>query len=354
MIVKENTRATLLLTVQFSGYKEGAAKPFGPVEWSRFLIWLERSGKAPEDLFTADIRKLMANWEDRSINVDRVEKLLDQGSELDKALERWHDSGVWLVTQSDARYPEKLIRRLNRKSPPLLFGMGNALLFDTPALAIVGSRGISEGDKKYSRDLGRFAALQGYTIVSGAARGVDENAMLGALEAGGTAIGYLPGRLLSISSSKKYSHYITKNDLLLVSPYHPESGFSVGNAMGRNKYIYCQSDAAIVVHAGTTGGTWSGALEALKQKWVPLWVKTQDDKNSGNHLLMEKGAFRLKDQNPETVSFKALTQPQNTDLINLQTSFLDSNYPDVRLVDSGEEGEILNRKDKEEIHRPKK
>jgi len=34
--------------------------------------------------------------------------------------------------------------------------------------------------------------------------------------------------------------------------------------MAKNKYVYGMADAAVIVHSGTTGGTWSGALEILK------------------------------------------------------------------------------------------
>jgi len=77
--------------------------------------------------------------------------------------------------------------------------------------------------------------------------------------------------------------------VVLISPFYPEAGFSVGNAMARNKYIYCLADAAVVVHAGKKGGTLNGAEENLKQRWVPLWVKPTEDKDAANEQLVNKG-----------------------------------------------------------------
>ena len=37
--------------------------------------------------------------------------------------------------------------------------------------------------------------------------------------------------------------------LVLISACDPKSGFNVGNAMQRNKYIYALSDAALVVNS---------------------------------------------------------------------------------------------------------
>ena len=80
------------------------------------------------------------------------------------------------------------------------------------------------------------------------------------------------------------------NNLVLISPFYPEAGFSPGNAMQRNKYIYCLSDSAIAVHSGTKGGTWNGAIENINKQWVPLWVKETQDSEAGNAQLVAKGA----------------------------------------------------------------
>jgi predicted Rossmann fold nucleotide-binding protein DprA/Smf involved in DNA uptake len=86
--------------------------------------------------------------------------------------------------------------------------------------------------------------------------------------------------------------------LVLVSPFNPEAGFDVGNAMARNKYIYCLSDAGIVVSTSKEkGGTWNGAIENLKYGWVPLWVKKHADPDSGNAALIQRGARWLPSEN---------------------------------------------------------
>ena len=70
----------------------------------------------------------------------------------------------------------------------------------------------------------------------------------------------------------------------------------VGNAMARNKYIYCMALHAIVVSSTPNrGGTWTGAVENLGQGWVPLWVKETDAADSGNPRLVERGGRWLAD-----------------------------------------------------------
>jgi predicted Rossmann fold nucleotide-binding protein DprA/Smf involved in DNA uptake len=161
---------------------------------------------------------------------------------------------------------------------------------------MVGSRNATQGDLDFAHKMGGEAAEAGYSIVSGGARGIDESAMLGALEKEGTVIGVLSDRLLKAATSSKYRPALMARNLVLMSPFNPEAGFDVGNAMARNKYVYCLADAAVIVHSGTTGGTWSGALENLKHGWVPMWVKPTDDLKSGNAQIVAKGARWLPGQ----------------------------------------------------------
>ena len=86
-------------------------------------------------------------------------------------------------------------------------------------------------------------------VVSGGARGVDATAMLAALEIDGTATGVLANGLLSAALSGEWRRYVKKNDLCLVSTNSPEAPFQVGLAMGRNKYIYCLADYALIVRS---------------------------------------------------------------------------------------------------------
>lgn len=93
-----------------------------------------------------------------------------------------------------------------------------------------------------------------------------------------------------MATSQKWRNGLLNNNLVLVSPFYLEAGFNIGNAMARNKYIYCLADTAVIVHSGKTGGTWSGAIENLKKAWVPVWVKPTDDTEAGNADIVKQGA----------------------------------------------------------------
>jgi predicted Rossmann fold nucleotide-binding protein DprA/Smf involved in DNA uptake len=63
-------------------------------------------------------------------------------------------------------------------------------------------------------------------------------------------------------------------------------------AMGRNKLIYTLADYAVIVASDAEkGGTWAGATEALKAKWIPVFVLKHPAMPEGNKLLLQKGAL---------------------------------------------------------------
>jgi predicted Rossmann fold nucleotide-binding protein DprA/Smf involved in DNA uptake len=296
MPLSAQTQAVLLLTAHLPKSGKGEPRPLSPSEWGRFALWLKDHTCGPESLLTDDPPGLLAGWLDKTVSLHRIEALLGRGGALGLALEKWERAGLWVMTRSDPDYPDRFKKRLRADAPPLLFGSGNRKLLGDGGLAVVGSRDAGEGDLSFAATLGLETSSHAMPIVSGGARGIDEAAMLSALEHQGTAIGVLADSLLRAATSAKYRKHLMVNNLVLVSPFNPEAGFDVGNAMARNRYIYCLADAAIVVSSTRDkGGTWTGAVENLKEGWVPLWVKPGCEEGSGNAELVRRGARWLPD-----------------------------------------------------------
>jgi len=90
----------------------------------------------------------------------------------------------------------------------------------------------------------------------------------------------------------KYRAGLREKRVALISPFHPEAKFNVGNAMGRNKFIYALSDFALSISTEEKkGGTWAGATEELKRdKARPVFVRMEDGAPQGNRALMQYGA----------------------------------------------------------------
>ena len=295
-LITENAKAILLLCGHFGAADDRQLHPLSIREYNEMAEWLMRKTWEPAHLL--DGNNLSA-LDEALVPVDpkRLKSLLARGAAMAIAVEKWLNKGLWVVCRSDPGYPRRLKQHLKRNAPPILYGVGNQRLLSAGGLAVVGSRRIDNAMELFAREAGRAAARSGMQLVSGAARGVDETAMLGALEQGGSVVGVMADSLLRAALSGKYRQGIRNGQLLLVSPYHPESRFNVGNAMGRNKHIYALADVALVVNADfQKGGTWAGAEEELRREGGrPVFVRATPPVSKGNAGLMNMGGRPLPD-----------------------------------------------------------
>ncbi len=303
-----NTKAILLLTAPLiSGGRGREAALLTAGEYRALAARLHSVDAEPADLLQPDADPLMDQCS-AVVDKERLDALLGRGFLLSQVVEYWRARAIWVVSRADDSYPPLLKKRLKRDAPALLYGCGDIeIAAARGALAIVGSRNVNESLKEYARDVAALSAKAGRTVVSGAARGIDQTAMNGALEAGGKAIGVLAGDLERTIMNREYRNLLLKKRLLLISPYDPKARFNVGHAMQRNKTIYALADAALVVNAAVNnGGTWAGAIEQLqKYQAVPVYVRSTGESSEGIEALQREGAKPWP--NPETPkSFKKI------------------------------------------------
>ena len=244
---------------------------------------------------------------------ERLNALIQRGVSLALWLERWLNAGMWILSWEDDGYPGILTQRLGEQAPVLLYGFGRMELLNEHGLAIVGSRNVSDNLQDLTREIANGCAWEKWNVITGGARGVDRAAMNGVLEEYGACVAVLPADLGRTAADSSLREYLLADKLCLVSPYHPESGFSVGNAMGRNKVIYCLSDCALVVACEKQkGGTWAGAVENLKRGWVPLFVYLGEWAPPDNEHLLAEGAFAfptVDDQPLRETLLRVASQP---------------------------------------------
>jgi predicted Rossmann fold nucleotide-binding protein DprA/Smf involved in DNA uptake len=278
-----------------AGDKQLPVAPLSTGEYHRVLAALKVVGSDVASLIgdggLPTLELLAAAGWDR----ERLAGLLAREPELDRAIELWAQIELRVICCLDEEYPARLRERLRTAAPPLLFVVGSGELLTRGGLAMVGSRNTDEAALKFAAGLASLCAEQDVTVISGGARGVDQTAMLAALEANGSALGILADSLVREAVSEKYAVHLDRGHVTLASLCSPEAPFSVGNAMSRNKLIYALSDAALVVSAeAQTGGTWHGAVENLKQKWTPLFVRRDDSAPRGNDLLIRRGGIAVE------------------------------------------------------------
>ncbi|MBR8826601.1 MAG: DNA-protecting protein DprA [Gomphosphaeria aponina SAG 52.96 = DSM 107014] len=290
-MLQSNTQAILLLCASFGQKRDTEPKPLTLGEYNSLAGWLLEQEMTPGDLLNSTHKNKLLSATIGKLDSNRLVALLERGMMLSLAMEKWTNQGLWILGRSDSQYPKCLKQKLQHSAPAILYGVGNIELLTQGGLAIVGSRDVDEDAINYTNKVVQNCAAQGIQVVSGGARGIDQVSMLGALEFGGTAVGVLADSLSKAAVAGKYRPGIKEGRLTLISPYDPDSGFDVGNAMGRNKYIYALSDRALIVSSSfDQGGTWAGAIEALKKNIVPVFVRLEGNIPEGNKQLILNGA----------------------------------------------------------------
>ena len=292
--LSEDTKVILLLVCSFGNNEHTKVKPLDLRAYNKLAQWLDRNGMRPADLLSSGGRNKLTGMGIKGLEADRLFALLNRGGAMALAVESWYSKGIWIISRADEDYPKLLKKKLRWSRPPIIYIAGKAESLDRGGLAIVGSRDVDEKGLSFTRRVASLCARQDIQVVSGGARGVDDLAMQSAISEGGTVIGVVADDLVKASLSKKYRNFILKGNLTLISPYSPSLGFSTGRAMGRNKVIYALSDWALVVNSSLEeGGTWAGATENFKNKWVRLFVRTAGSIPVGNRRLLEMGGIAM-------------------------------------------------------------
>jgi predicted Rossmann fold nucleotide-binding protein DprA/Smf involved in DNA uptake len=287
-----DTQAVLLLCGELGQRGGNGVKPLALRQYNNLAAWLKTEGLRPGDLLTLEGRTKLGGLQTTDVNADRVSPLLERGTALALVVEKWERSGLWVMSRSESCYPERLKRYLGQAAPPLLYGVGSKSLLNRGGLAVMGSRDRTEEDGEFARRVGEYCAHEGIAVISGAAKGVDRDAMAGALDAGGWALGVLAEGLAKTATSGQYRAGLVSDHLTLVSQFDPDSRWFAYTAMERNKLLYGLSDAALVVASSAdSGGTWAGAAEALQHGKVNVFVKSIGVLAPGNPKLMSMGAI---------------------------------------------------------------
>ncbi|MCP3976142.1 MAG: DNA-processing protein DprA [bacterium] len=286
MQLSDNAKAVVALATRLG---ESSRPALSPSRWHRFALGLEEAGLHPADIFTPGFDPMLSGVPDEVAAA--VRELLGDAAAATVAAADLENKGIWTLTIVDSNYPAALHKRLGKLAPPVLFGVGPISLLAEPGIAIVGSRNVGEAGAETAADCAQAAAQAGYTVVSGGARGVDQLAMNAAYTAGGTVLGVLADSLQARIRKPDILRALDSGQTTLITQQAPSSGFTPAAAMGRNKLIYAMSHVTVVVASDEDGGgTWTGAVEALKAGNGVTAAWRGRGEGPGNGRLVELGA----------------------------------------------------------------
>lgn len=213
----------------------------------------------------------------------RILKLLGQEAELSYYLHKAKRMNCIPVTRISSAYPGVLHQRLQLDCPGVLWAKGDVSILNSPRISLVGSRDIRPENRQFAAEAGRQAAYQGYTLISGNARGADRTAQESCLAAGGRVVIVVADSLADKKEEK---------NVLYLSEDSFDLPFSAQRALSRNRVIHCLGTQVLVAQCDyQTGGTWSGTAKNLAANWSPVYCFA--DGSAACESLSQMGAERI-------------------------------------------------------------
>jgi predicted Rossmann fold nucleotide-binding protein DprA/Smf involved in DNA uptake len=199
----------------------------------------------------------------RKVIYTRYRGVLGEATALAEELKR---EGVAFIPFYSSDYPEAL-KRYRLEAPvyrPLGLYVKPPVSLSDRFVGVVGTRDCSEWGWRVAWETGRLVAQAGFTLVTGLAECIDASATLGALEAGGLAIGIRPWlKPLQLPGESRRLLEAHGDRIALASEHYtkPPASPKMLYYM-RNRIIAGMSDLVVVVEARPEGGsmhqiTWS-------------------------------------------------------------------------------------------------
>ena len=267
-------RGFLLLS---SHMGDAQRKPLTAAQLRNLALRMQSIGKNTEDrdLSASDLKAIGYSAD----MADHILSLLAEENRLCEYLKHAQLCGCVPVTRVSEGYPLLLRKRLGLDSPGCLWVKGDASLLRQPAVALVGSRDLKEENRAFAREVGKQAALQGYVLISGNARGADRCAQDSCLAAG--------GQVISVVADSLQKQPLVRN-VLWLSLDDFDQPFSAQRALHRNYVIHTLAELTIAAQCTLgKGGTWDGILHNLKNGWNPVCMF--DDGREGTLELQNRG-----------------------------------------------------------------
>jgi len=270
-------------------------RPILTVPQFRTLAQRARQMEKPDTMREMTVLDLLALGYDQ-IMAQRILTLLSQTEQLRWYLDKARKQDCFPISRISRNYPPQLRKRLSLDSPGCLWAKGDLTLLQYKAVALVGCRDLQQDNLAFAREAGRQAALQGFVLISGNARGADREAQEACLAAGGSVISVVADSLEKCPLQR---------NLLFLSEDGFDCAFTPQRALSRNRIIHSLGSLTLVAQSDLRkGGTWDGTSHNLRHKWTPVYCF--QDHHPATQELEQMGALPIT--LAQLADFSALTQ----------------------------------------------
>jgi DNA processing protein len=264
------------------------------------------------ELGAATVRDLLAAERDpgRGVLADVAARLETTNPARD--LERADRLGIRFVIPGDDEWPAQVDQLMttetlhDRGGPPLgLWVRGPMRLEELDAsVAVVGSRSATTYGTTVAGEIGARVAREGYTVVSGAAFGIDQAAHRGALAAGGRTVAVLA---CGVDRAYPARHRALLDHLAatmaVVSELAPGRAPTRIRFLSRNRIIAALTRGTVVVEAAVRSGALNtaGWAARLHRPLMGVPGPVNSAQSEGVHQLVRKGAATLVTRGEEVL-----------------------------------------------------
>lgn len=212
---------------------------------------------------------------------------------IEAEMEHAEQLGVKILAACEPDYPAYL--RAVDPPPPLISLLGRTDILHTPCAAIVGSRNASAIGQRFARQIANELGEEGYTIVSGLARGIDANAHAGSLSTGTAAVlGGGVDHVYPRQNTELYEAIAAQGALISESPLGYRA--TARDFPRRNRIISGLSMGVIVIEAAERSGTLITARYATEQNREVMAAPGSplDPRTKGCNRLIQQGAALIE------------------------------------------------------------
>jgi DNA processing protein len=250
--------------------------------------------KAPGKILGASFNELRA-VKGIGSTIARAVENAGRDYDINREINLIKKTGAKILTLFDRGYPDGL---KNIYDPPVvLYVKGDIGKGDELSISIVGSRRCTYYGMNMADKIAQTLALNGITIVSGLARGIDTSAHKGALKAKGRTVAVLGSGFCDIypAENRPLAEQIAENGAL-ISEFPMQTPPKGNNFPRRNRLISGLSKAVLVVEAAHKSGALITADLALEQGRDVFAVPGMAERlpSMGTNALIKQGA-RLVD-----------------------------------------------------------
>lgn len=223
----------------------------------------------------------------------RKDAVIPSVEEIEAEMDASDNLGIKIIAACEPNYPPYL--RALDPCPPVISLWGRTEVLHQPCVAIVGSRNASAMGQRFARQIAGELGEEGFTIISGLARGIDASAHAGSLDTG--TAGVLGGGVDHVypkQNAELFDEMRERGALISESPLGYRA--TARDFPRRNRIISGLSLGVIVIEAAERSGTLITARFALEQNREVMAAPGSplDPRTKGCNRLIQQGAALIE------------------------------------------------------------